>query len=210
MTFFKINVQQQNQEETEFDIESFNNNFENMTLISKLDTSEHVTWNNSGRFQNIVDPKLSFGINWYNMYEENYVDPMQDSVDRLSLLVLLDKFHKKILIVKVNDKHLFFIPGGRPKIFETSENAAVRNFESICGFSLNKNKLKKILCEKIVKSNQITHVSTYVSFHFEEKNYHLRNINSEWVSIALLRNFNSGFFNKYYKLIYFMCLQHLY
>jgi len=118
-----------------FDIDQFNDQFEDMTLLSKIDTSEvihHLSVNDEDIFIDtaIVDLKLAEKINWYDPTREDWVNPNQDSKKRIVFFTLIDKFSKRVLVMKYpNDKRGFYCLGGRPKIFESADHAAVRLFK---------------------------------------------------------------------------------
>ena len=221
--FFKINIQDQyTAHHPKFNLTEFNETFEDLNLVSRINTlSDDIIYNKSysktpkTSLANIVDPTLAAGVNYYNPYEKDYKDPYQDSPNRLSLLALINKFNKTILVMTVNNsnrfssnnlnsnrfllnnlntnhfransfdniyatntintsnntnkitniinrftnntpRHNFYIPGGRCKIFESFENAAVRQFEQLTRIRLDSDKTNKLISDQIiVKTNTL-------------------------------------------------------
>lgn len=157
MSFFRINIQDQYRVNAPlFDLKNFNEKFNDLKLISSINTlSDDVTYKTSysktptNSFMNIVDPQLAAGKNYYNPYEENYIDPNQDDNNRLSLLVLINKFNKTILVMTKPGTHHFYIPGGKCKIFESFENSAIRNFEQLTRIRLDSEKITPLVCNEV-------------------------------------------------------------
>lgn len=110
--FFKINIQDQyTANHPKFNLTEFNETFEDLNLVSKINTiSDEIVISTSypnvkkNALANIVDPILAAGQNYYNPYEKNYIDPYQDSKNRLSLLALVNKFNKTILVITLDPK----------------------------------------------------------------------------------------------------------
>lgn len=236
--FYKINIQTQyKKNESNFDKSKFNKNFQDLKILSEIDggISDTITYEGAEKKQNdvnetIIDYKLAKGKNYYNPYLDNYINPKTLSNDRLVLIALIDKFSKKVFILPTYSYNRYTIPGGRPYIFENSENAAVRKFKEVTGILIEKKKIFK-LCNKdifITKSvlmqtpethetpetQQITHtvkVCTYIVFVFDQMSYiQTPQYNDHWLPIKELTSYNSKNFNRYYSHVYTCILQHLY
>ena len=138
-----------------FDLDEFNQEFEDMTLLSKIDTSEtiHYSVNDEDIYIDtaIVDPQIAGKTNWYDPTKKDWVNPNQDSKKRIIFFTLIDKYTKKILVMRYkNDARGFYCLGGRPKIFESSKHAAVRLFRKLSiGADIQERKLVPILSANI-------------------------------------------------------------
>ena len=268
MSFFKINIQNQYtaNKAANFDLKEFNQTFEDLNLVTQIDTiSSDVPYEkslsgNASPQMRLVDPVLAAGHNYYNPYEKDYIDPNQDSKNRLSLLALIDKFNKKILVItkpqrptnhyynflsNINrnpynnngQSHLFYIPGGKCKIFESFENCALRHFQQSTRIQLDHAKITKLNCDKIyiktpifakvindddvlpsdpennhtqVDDVSFLEVCTYIAFVFDENTYKFKNPYCKWIPIKQLQYFNDKIFKHYYKSLYLAIVQYLY
>ena len=168
--FEQINIQHQylprfteNDLETEFDLQRFNKKFEDLNLVEQINAiSDTVTfdadfktcqncpnaYNNDDVFSKLVDPDLAKGKNYFNPYEDDYIDPNQDSPNRFALLALINKYNKTIMVIGLKNQH-YYIPGGKCKIFESFQNAAVRQFRQLTNVQLDGQKLTRLLYAKL-------------------------------------------------------------
>ena len=155
----------------------------------------------------LVDETLAKNVNWFDPDGENYVDPFEDSQTRLSLIALIDKFRKKILVINTDQPHRFFVPGGRPKVFEASHLAAIRNFYNLTKIKIESDKLTELLIAKIDPKLTVT---TYVSFVCNNGMPPVLLPGVHWVPIVELNKFRHPAFKAYYSELYITLFQYLY
>jgi ADP-ribose pyrophosphatase YjhB (NUDIX family) len=129
----------------------------------------------------------------------------EDSKNRAACLIVVDKFRKKFLSVyKTPDNYA--IPGGKCKVDESYEDAAIRELKEETGLVVDKRNMKKILEGKDEQMNVITYLSFIYKghIHTEEKHYiswvplkHLNtNKNPRW------KLYNSAVYDEILKLLY--------
>lgn len=201
MSFDQINIQQQyfdktivNDLATEFDLQKFNQNFEDMNIMEQINSlSDKITFDSdkpccdqkcsnktrpdtSKQKYRLIDPELAKDHNYLNPYEENYVNPYQDSLNRMSLLVLINKFTKKLLVIGLNQNQpndiafRYYIPGGRCKIFESFRDASFRLFKQHTGIELDTSKLTTLLFAKVRNPEHIKYMQNPLKEHHQKEN----------------------------------------
>lgn len=214
MSFEKVNVQK-TMPNQDFDLVQFNKNFEDMQLLSRIKTTdEDVVFpveNPLGCYtsfpESLVDPKLSHGYNWKFMDKPEYINPSLPSETRFIIIVLVDKFTKKLAIClsHTNSQHTYWIPGGTPYVFENGRKAATRIFDSITKMMVSPDKFTK-LYEEIVGKRVVT---TYMTL-FVDKFTVVPRDNMRWIPIKHLLSYNNSVWNNYYRQIYINLIQHVY
>ena len=194
MDFLKINVQ------IPQDLK------EDMKLLSEINNTLEI----SSKKQNeneFIDKTLSKGQNYLNPYEDGYVDPNQDSQGRLVMMCFVNKFKKEILVVNTAMQHKFFIPGGKPKIFEGDLHAAIRFFKQITGLQTETKKTVKLLKAKLDFQTDVTAFLLLCCQNAEllHQKPHVR-----WLKLEEIKNINHPLFQEYYKRLYYNIIQFLY
>jgi hypothetical protein len=198
-----------NKRKDNFDLFNFNQNFEDTALMSKISTNSEEICINKNEIKNysFINKTLVGNINYLNRDADNYVDPFQNSTARISLVILIDKFSKQILVLKTTGKHKFFIPGGYPKIFESSEHAAIRLFQRLTGIIIDDTKITRL---QYLTENNMPTMCTYLSLVCDEVSYQNKNKQCQWIPINHLKTFNDKYFQKYYNYLYNAILQYIY
>ncbi len=167
-----------------FDIDIFNEKFEDKALVDELNSQKvDIEIQAKCQLMNIntafIEPKLCRNINWFNPYEKNFVNPHQSCPQRVILILLVNKFSKTILVEPVlsasrcpparfadasraKNEQLFAdgisIPHGKPKIFENSKSACCRIFRQLTNLEIDKQKLTQI------KLHTFPNLCIYMSF----------------------------------------------
>ena len=214
MTFYNINRIPQNHQNSVFKIDDFNKKFDDLMILSKIKTSETVVYQlpNDKTISinyDLIDPVFAKGENYINPFKDDFIDPNQESPNRISILALINKFNKKILVIEVNDSHNFFIPGGKNKIVESFKNSAIRNFEHLTNISLDKKKVYKLCC---AENKEGLELCTFICFVFDEDQQKINTShhNVKWIPIKHLYHYNNDKFKNYYRFIYQSILKNLY
>ena len=214
MTFYNINRIPQNHQNSVFKLDNFNKKFDDLMILSKIKTSETFVYQlpNDKTISidsDLIDPVLANGKNYINPFKDDFIDPNQDSPDRISILALINKFDKKILVIEVNEPHHFFIPGGKNKIVESFKNSAIRNFKHLTNISLDKKKVYKLCCGENSKGLELC---TFICFVFDEEQQKINTShqNMKWIPIKYLYHYNNDQFQNYYRFIYQSILKNLY
>jgi len=143
--------------------------------------------------------------NYTNPYMENFIDPNQDSETRHVFLVIVDKYTRKYLSIKRNPYN-YDMTGGRTKIVESFENAAIRNLKLETGLDVDKNHLIKLLD---ATGNNIQAI-TYIAFIFKGKPTPQPGTQTEWVPLNKLNENTDPHWKKYNMIVYERILQNLY
>lgn len=230
-SFFPVNKVDQTKKQRNFDIKQFNKNFDDLLLLKTIDGGliDNIKYDNAEEEnviekihketkkkdynETIIDPKLAKNKNYYNPYiKETYIDPRTNCTQRFVLFALVNKFNKKIFVFPTYRKNIFVIPGNYPKIFENTQNAAVRNFEQQTGIYVDKRKITKLVQKPVQINNQQKLIcTTYIAYVFDETSYFLRpEYKKWWISIKKLTKYNDLIFHYYYRAVYFAILQHIY
>ncbi len=191
-----------------FDIEAFNTMFDkNVKLEKASKTSETTMYTLPDNtilsiHANLIDPSLVNGKNYINPLRDDFIDPNQDSADRIVLMILVNKFNKQMLVMPHNNNRSFRIPGGPPKIVESYEHAVCRKFAEIMGIELDQKQITKILCSK---GNDGKEICTYMAHTFKEYEDN-RKLNGSWIHIKNLLFAN----NQYCRAAYDTIIHSLY
>lgn len=227
MQFSKINIQNQyNNADSAppMNLDEFHQTFEDLKLMSEINTCVEITPSSipedRTKIQKFklgdddeIDMKLADGKNWYNPFEDNYINPKQLDPYRVTLLVLINKFTKKLLVI-APPYQTYYIPGGKPKIFESSSNSAIRNFHLNTGVKIDKNKIIQIFEKKIQISHNISiNCETFLGFVFDEQLTCSKiscNKNLAWIPLKYLKSYPNRKFKNYYNSLYASIIQNLY
>lgn len=190
-----------------FDLSQFNRAFQETKYISTANPRQDV---NMRPTRAIVDPELSRGKNWYNPYEKDYINPHTPDPQRLALFVLINKYEKRVLVIKTKGPYEYILPGGFPKIFETNENASARYFQEQTQLPIKPDKVVELL--KPQSYDRMKAITTHMAFGFQEpvKPRAIRRPNLKWIDLRELQYYKNQILAEYYNLIYLQLVQYLY
>jgi len=210
MSFEKINCFNQNAQQKQIDIKKFNKDYEDSMLLSKLNTSESVTYEipkrdgTSKRVTidgDIIDPSLVKGRNFFDPTRDDFIDPNTDSNTRLVIMCLVDKYTKTIFVMLNKQPYRYWLPGGKPKIIEPADRAALRIFHSITGLKLDS--------KKIINLYNTPTTNIFFTLHFDKKLIK-RTLDTAWVPLEYLRYYQNKSYEFLYKMIYIKIMNILY
>ena len=173
-----------------FNVEEFNANF-----IRQQQNKQGITINQ------FKDPRF----NYVNPQAPNYINPNRESPDRAACLLVVDRHRKKFLSVfKIHGS--YDLPGGKCKIIESYEDAAIRELYEETGIIVEKINMTKIMDAFDGKYNVVTYVAFVHKGQIETKEDHL----ISWVPLKYL-NFNRNpKWKKYNSLVYEKLLSIMY
>lgn len=173
-----------------FNVEEFNNNF-----LKYQQEKQNLIKNQ------FMDPRY----NYYDPKAPNYVNPNWDSPNRAACLLVVDRHRKKFLSVyKVNGS--YDIAGGKCKMIESYEDAAIRELYEETGIVVDKINMTKILEAFDGQYNVITFVSFVHRGNISTKENHLVG----WVPLKYLNYNNNPRWQKYNKIVYEKLLSMMY
>ena len=100
-----------------------NDVFEDMKLLAEIDNKIELH-SLRKKTNNLIDDDLALGVNWFDPTKPNFVDPTKDSSTKYIIVLLVNKFEKKMFVWVNPRNYSANIPGGRPKALEPPEYAA--------------------------------------------------------------------------------------
>jgi len=184
-----------------FSVEEFNANF-----LKHQQEIQHLKRNQLQQRQQIVrnefmDPRF----NYTDPHAPNYINPNMDSPNRAACLLVVDRHRKKFLSVfKVQGS--YDIPGGKTKIIEPYEDAAIRELYEETGIVVDKHNMTKILEASDRNFNVVTFVAFVHRGRIETKEDHLVG----WVPLKYLNFNNNPRWQKYNQLVFEKVLSMMY
>ena len=207
MSFEKINFCDQYKKQTpNFDIVSFNKDFEDSMLLSKISTAESISYDMPNKKtividKGYIDPKLTKGRNFTNPMREDFIDPNQDSPTRLVIVCAVNKFDKTICVMLNDQQYRFWVPGGKPKIVEEAKHAGIRIFKDITGLELNPEKVKDVYKTK--------DIDVFLTINFD-KDKMRKDVKMSFIPLDYLRFYPNQYFSYLYKMMYLRIMNDLY
>ena len=129
----------------------------------------------------------------------------EDSKNRAACLIVVDKFRKKFLSVYMNVGN-YAIPGGKCKVDESYEEAAIRELQEETGLVVDKMNMKKILEGKDENITVVTFLSFIYKGHIHTKEKH----KVSWVPLKHLNTNKNKRWQKYNSAVYDEVLKLLY
>ena len=148
-----------------------------------------------------MDPRF----NYSDPEAVNYVNPKWDSKNRAACLLVVDRHRKKFLSV-FKFQGSYDIPGGKCKVIEPFEDAAIRELYEETGIVVEKRNMQKIL-DAFDGQFQVV---TFLAFSHRGKIQTQEDHLVSWVPFKYL-NFNQNpKWQKYNALVYEKLLQRLY
>lgn len=173
-----------------FNIEEFNSNF-----IKQQKNKQQITRNQ------FINPNF----NYTDPTAPNYVNPNRESPNRASCLIIVDKHRKKFLSVwKYNGS--YDIPGGKCKIIEPYEEAAIRELKEETGIIVEKINMIKLLEANDGQFNVITFMAQKHSGKIETSEKHIVG----WIPLKYLNYNDNPRWKKYNQIVYEKILSMLY
>ncbi len=198
-----------------FDRDAFNQKFNDMAMLAKINTSDVLRYRDGDSTitlkRSLIDPYLAKGKNYIDSTADDYYDPEKDSEDRVSYIILLNKFTKKILVETDDTPIAFTVPHNFTKTLESYENASVRIFEEKTGIELDQMKLTNLLFATVKTADKVLRNAVYIAFAFKDPVVQTDSENSYyWMPIDQLTQYKDSKFNQLYKHIYYGILKNLY
>lgn len=173
-----------------FNVEDFNNNFLKQQKQKQLLT--HNQFINPA--YNYVDPTTP-----------NFVNPNTESPNRAACLLVVDRHRKKFLSVfKIHGS--YDIPGGKTKIIESYEDAAIRELYEETGIIVDKMNMTKIMDAFDGQYQVVTFLAFIHRGQIQTQEDHIVG----WVPFKYLNYNRNPKWQKYNKLVYEKILQRLY
>ena len=173
-----------------FSIEEFNSNF-----ARQQKEKQQITQN---QFMNPA-------YNYRDPTAPNYVNPNAESPNRAACLLVCDKHRKKFLSVfKIHGS--YDIPGGKTKMVESFEDAAIRELHEETGLIVDKMNMTKIMDAFDGQYQVVTYLAFAHRGKIETQEDHL----VSWVPYKYLNANRNPRWQKYNTLVYEQLLQRLY
>lgn len=207
MSFEKINCVNQSIKQKHFNIQSFNKNFEDSMLLSKINTSEAVIYEYPSKNRivridsDLIDRNLVKGRNFFNPERDDFIDVNTQSKNRLVIVCLVDKFNKSVFVILNRKSKNFWLPGGKPKIIEPAKKGIIRIFKSLSGLKLDESKIKQIY------KNSTTDI--FLTYNYDKTRIK-RNLDTAWVPLEYLRYYQNPSYVFLYKMIYLKIMNDMY
>jgi len=173
-----------------FSVEEFNMNFERQQK-----NKQEITRNQ------FMDPRY----NYVDPRAQNYVNPNMESPDRAACLLVVDRHRKKFLSV-FTIQGSYDIPGGKCKIIESYEDAAIRELYEETGIIVDKINMTKIMDAFDGKFNVVTFLAFVHRGAIQTQEKHL----VSWVPLKYLNLNRNPQWQKYNALVYEKLLSMMY
>jgi len=148
-----------------------------------------------------MDPRF----NYSDPTAVNYVDPRWDSKNRAACLLVVDKHRKKFLSI-FKQHGSYDIPGGKTKVIESFEDAAIRELQEETGIIVEKRNMIKIMDAFDGEFKVVTFLAFCHSGKIQTQEDHL----VSWIPYKYLNYNRNPKWQKYNKLVYEKLLQRLY
>ncbi len=156
----------------------------------------------------LIDPTLAKGLNWYDKTRPDYINPLEPSRTRWVVVLFVNRYDKKMLVVRCSSNPRFFdLPGGTPYVFESDINAAKRLFQMQTRLFVKEIKLTQL---NTIYLRQNFYVTPFLIFQCNGGEKVSLNMHEKWIACEHLKTFYHPSLKAAYQQLHHQLLDHLY